>query len=73
MPFCLMKNRKFYKLFLIFLIKIMLEEVLPHPTRIDLYIDQIVTSYEEVKESDKKLINRILLKEIARESIELVH
>ena len=51
----------------------MLEEVLPHPTRIDLYIDQIVTSYEEVKESDKKLINRILLKEIARESIELVH
>ena len=51
----------------------MLEEVTPHPTRIDLYINQIVTSYKEVKESDKIIVNRILLKEFARESIELVH
>ncbi|MFX1454939.1 MAG: hypothetical protein ACFFDB_06150 [Promethearchaeota archaeon] len=49
----------------------MLEEVLPHPTRPDIYINQIVTPFDEVKESDKIIINRILLREVARESIEI--
>ncbi|MHA2086893.1 MAG: hypothetical protein ACW972_01365 [Promethearchaeota archaeon] len=51
----------------------MLEEVIPHPIRPDIYINQIVTSYDEVKESDKKIINRILLREVARESIEIAN
>ncbi len=51
----------------------MLEEVLPHRFRDDIYINQIVTSHDEVKESDKIIINRILLKEVARGSIELVN
>ncbi|MHA1987028.1 MAG: hypothetical protein ACW98D_10350 [Promethearchaeota archaeon] len=46
---------------------------MPHPTRPDLYINQIITSHTEVKESDKIIINRILLKEVARESIEIVN
>ncbi|MFX0082109.1 MAG: hypothetical protein ACFE94_10185 [Candidatus Hodarchaeota archaeon] len=48
-----------------------LEEVLPHPTRDDIFINQIVTPNTEVKESDKIIINRILLREVARESIEM--
>jgi hypothetical protein len=50
-----------------------LEEVLPHPLRDDLYINQIVTPHNEVKESDKNIINGILLKEVARESIEILN
>ncbi|MHA1884432.1 MAG: hypothetical protein ACXAAI_08300 [Promethearchaeota archaeon] len=50
-----------------------LEEVLPHPLRDDLYINQIVTPHNEVKESDKNIIKRILLKEVARESIEILN
>lgn len=46
-----------------------LEEVLPHPLRDEIYINQIVTPYNEVKESDKIIINRILLKEVAREQL----
>ncbi len=51
----------------------MLEEVLTHPYREDIYINQIVTSYEDVRESEKIIINRILLKEVARESIEIMN
>jgi hypothetical protein len=51
----------------------MLEEVLPHRFRDDIYINQIVTLHEDVKESDKIIINRILLREVARESIEIVN
>jgi len=51
----------------------MLEEVLSHPSREDIYINQIITSCDEVKESEKTIINRILLKEVARESIEIVN
>ena len=51
----------------------MLEEVLNHPYREDIYINQIITSYEDVKESEKIIINRILLKEVARESIEIMN
>ena len=50
-----------------------LEEVLSHPSRDELYINQIVTPHNEVKESDKIIINRILLKEVARESIEMIN
>ncbi|MFW9880338.1 MAG: hypothetical protein ACFFG0_45265 [Candidatus Thorarchaeota archaeon] len=46
-----------------------LEEVLPHPMRDDIFINQIVTPHTEVKESDKNIINRILLKEVARERL----
>jgi len=53
------------------LVKMILEEVLPHPSRDELYVNQIVTPHNEVKESDKIIINRILLKEVARESIEI--
>ena len=56
-----------------FLVKMILEEVLPHPSRDELYINQIVTPHNEVKESDKIIINRILLMEVARESIEIVN
>jgi hypothetical protein len=51
----------------------MLEEVLSHPFREDIYINQIVTSYDEVKESEKIIINRILLREVAREIIEIMN
>ena len=50
-----------------------LEEVLSHPTRDDIYINQIITPHTEVRESDKTIINRILLKEVARESIEIAN
>ena len=52
-------------------VKMRLEEVLSHPFRDDIYINQIVTPYEEVKDSDKTVINRILLKEVARRRLEL--
>jgi hypothetical protein len=48
-----------------------LEEVLPHPRREDIYINHIVTPHNEVKDSDKNIVNRILLTEVARESIEI--
>jgi hypothetical protein len=51
----------------------MLEEVLPHPLKDDIYINQIVTSQDEVKESEKIIINRILLREVGRESIEIMN
>ncbi|MFX1326204.1 MAG: hypothetical protein ACFE8N_14735 [Promethearchaeota archaeon] len=50
-----------------------LEQVLSHPTRDDIYINQIITPHNEVKESDKIIINRILLKEVAREGIEITN
>jgi len=48
-----------------------LEEVLPHPTKIEIYINQIVTPHDLIKESDKKMVNNILLKEIARKNIKV--
>ena len=68
-----MINGKFYKSVSVFLVKMILEEVLPHPSRDELYINQIVTPHNEVKESDKIIINRILLKEVARQSIEIAN
>ena len=68
-----MRNRKFYKLVLASLFKMLLEEVLSHPFRDDIYINQIVTPPSEVKEIDKIIINRILLKEVGREMIEIIN
>ncbi|MFW9987164.1 MAG: hypothetical protein ACFFC3_00750 [Candidatus Odinarchaeota archaeon] len=44
---------------------------MPHPIRDDIYINQIVTPHNQIKDSDKILINRILVKEIARRTIEV--
>lgn len=71
-PFCQLNNRKFYKLGLASLCKMILEEVRSHPFRDDIYINQIVTTHNDVKESEKIIINRILLKEIVREGIEIL-
>ena len=48
-----------------------LEEVLPHPTKHEIYINQIVTPHDLIRESDRKMVNNILLKEIARKNIEI--
>jgi len=42
-----------------------LEQVLPHQYRDDIYIDQVITPHENVKNVDKIIINRMLLREIA--------
>ncbi len=42
-----------------------LEEVECHPHREDIYINNVITPHDFIKEQDKKIINRILLKEIA--------
>jgi len=43
-----------------------LVKVLPHPDRDDIYINEIITPHDRVTQSDKKLVNGILLKEVAR-------
>ena len=43
-----------------------LEQVKRHPQRPDLFINQIITPHEHVSESEKKIIRRILLKELAK-------
>ena len=48
-----------------------LEQVLPHPTREDIYINEIITPHNEVSKNDRQLVNRILLKEVARRAIEV--
>ncbi len=68
-------------MFLIFLLNfnllgvsiIRLEEVMPHPFKEEIYINQIVTHYDEVMKSEKIIINRILLREVGRESIEIMN
>ena len=51
-----------------------LVEVLSHPSRADIFINEILTPHDEVKESDKIEINRILLKEVAkRRSLKIAH
>ena len=47
-----------------------LEEVEPHPYRDDLFIDRIITPDFLVREEDKKIINRILIREFAFEKLE---
>jgi hypothetical protein len=48
-----------------------LEQVLPHPYRDDIYINEIITPHSKVTQSDKQMINRLLLKEVARKRLEL--
>ncbi|MFW9819797.1 MAG: hypothetical protein ACFFE5_09325 [Candidatus Thorarchaeota archaeon] len=48
-----------------------LEQVLPHPNREDIYINEIITPHNKVSESDKQMVNRLLLKEVARRGVEL--
>ena len=43
-----------------------LEQVMPHPTRPEIYINEVITPHDEVKESDKMEVNRILLEEVAK-------
>ena len=50
-----------------------LEEVMPHPNRDDIYINQIVTPYNQLKDSDKTIVNRILLKEVARRTAKIAN
>ncbi|MFX1366443.1 MAG: hypothetical protein ACFFCE_07175 [Promethearchaeota archaeon] len=44
---------------------------MPHPIRDDIYINQIVTPHNQIKEGDKILVNRILIKEFARRTVEV--
>ena len=39
-----------------------LEEVQGHPERTDLFLNKIVTSHDDVEETDRSKIKRILLK-----------
>jgi len=48
-----------------------LEQVLPHPHRDDIYINEIITPHNEVTQSDKQMVNRLLLKEVARKGLEI--
>jgi hypothetical protein len=49
-----------------------LEQVLPHPYRDDIYINEIITPHKKVSESDKQMVNRLLLKEVARREVEVL-
>ena len=49
-----------------------LEEVPPHPFRDDIYINTVITPYDEVKNSDKMMVKRILLKEIAIKELKVI-
>jgi len=50
----------------------MLEQVECHPYRDDIYLNNIITPHNLIKEKDKKMINHILLREIALEELETV-
>lgn len=53
------------------LLKMLLEQVLPHPHRDDIYINEIITPHDKVTQSDKQMVNRLLLKEFARRGVEI--
>jgi len=48
-----------------------LEQVMPHPQRDDIYINEIITPHNEVSKSDKQFVNRLLLKEVARRGVKI--
>ncbi len=48
-----------------------LEQVMPHSHRDDIYINEIITPHNEITQSDKQMVNRILLKEVARKEAEM--
>ena len=66
-----MKNGKFYIILFFHLIKMHLEQVLSHPLRDDIYINEIITPHNEVTQSDKQMINHLLLKEVAKKEVEI--
>ena len=49
----------------------LLEQVLPHPRRDDIYINEIITPHKKVTQNDKQMIIRLLLKEVARRGVEI--
>jgi len=49
-----------------------LEEVPPHPFRDDIYINTVITTHDEVKNSDKMMVKRILLKEVATKELKVI-
>ena len=49
-----------------------LEEVECHPYRDDIYLNNIITPHDLIKEKDKQIINRILLREIVVEELQTV-
>ncbi|MFX1554910.1 MAG: hypothetical protein ACFFBV_13355 [Promethearchaeota archaeon] len=42
-----------------------------HPNRDDIYINEIITPHNEITQSDKQMVNRILLKEVARTEVDI--
>lgn len=51
-----------------------LELVMAHPHRDDIFINEVLTPHNEIKESDKMEVNRILLVEVAnRKSIKITY
>jgi len=48
-----------------------LEQVLPHPYRDDIYINEIITPHNEISLSDKKMVNLLLLEEVTRREVEI--
>ncbi|UCC19022.1 MAG: hypothetical protein JSV62_13080 [Promethearchaeota archaeon] len=49
----------------------LLEKVVPHPHRDEIYINEIIIPHGKITQSDRQMVNRILLKEIARRGIEI--
>jgi hypothetical protein len=46
-------------------IKMMLEMVQPHQTRDDIYINNVIIPHEKVREKDKRMVKRVLFKELS--------
>ncbi len=46
---------------------------MPHPNRDDIYINQIITPHNQIKKSEKTLVNRILLKEVVRRTVKIAN
>ena len=66
-----MSNRKFYIVIFFHFIKMLLEQVLPHPYRDDIYINEVITPHNKVTQSDKQMIIHLLLKEVATRGVEI--
>jgi len=43
----------------------LLEMVQNHQTRDDIYINHVITPHEKVEEQDKRMIRRVLIKELS--------
>jgi len=49
-----------------------LEKVRSHKLRDDIYINIVITPHDEVKNSDKMMVKRILLKEVATKELKVI-